>query len=278
MLLNIKSRSIFVLLIAAALVAAGGNAAKTKTDEWLTVKTAHFKLSVQSDDQKSADKFGANFEPVYESYAKEFNYKPTTPTPLAVKLFRTVSEYQKYVNNSNSGGFYNQQTKELSTFYDGNQNFNQTIQHELVHYFQDLLFPNISMFGIAPWFGEGMAAYYESSKIEKGGPKPVIDKKRQPIIIAAIKDNSYAPLRKFFFWPQDQFMVPEFGARRYAQAWSVYYFLKKTANPKYKEILPNYINQFKKGEGWMKVQEAVFKDIDMDKLESDWKDYTTKLK
>jgi tetratricopeptide (TPR) repeat protein len=170
----------------------------------------------------------------------------------------------------------------LMTFHNPEQGSTKPmLLHEGTHYAVHLIVRAISLNSLI-WFDEGLATYFESSKLED---KKLIINLINQNKISSIKDtitkNTYIKLKDFI-----NLSGEEFGQRPdicYPQAWSLMYFLINGQEGKYKQCFQAYL------EAWEQKKIVVNKDanlkifekcmsVSIDQLEKEWKEYTLKLK
>ena len=115
------------------------------------------------------------------------------------------------------------------------------------------------------WFIEGLAVYFEESKLRgKKVDTGVIPRGRLAQLKRAINSGSYVPLKQLLAMSQAQF-----GALHYAHAWGLIYFLVHGTKGG-KERFIKYFKRMKEGQDGVKAFEELF-DKPLDVLEKHWK-------
>ncbi|MBI5359140.1 MAG: DUF1570 domain-containing protein [Planctomycetes bacterium] len=249
-------------------------------DAWLTKETEHF--SVSSDcPQDALDDVCVRLENIYKTYAETFKYDSPVVKKRTVKIFKSKEAYQASVQNAYSGGFYNERTDELSTFM--RSDMVETLYHECAHMFFDIMIASYETGGMPSWINEGMASYFGAVEVPLEGDAVTgkVNADFLNTVKQAINGNTCADLKLFFFFPRERFMNPadpDGTKRMYAQAWSICYFLMKTDNENYKNIISKYIDEMKAGKGWFEAHQAAFEGVDLPALENDWKKFVLEMK
>lgn len=168
-----------------------------------------------------------------------------------------------------------------------------TLLHEGTHYALRLAGHFSSHSTIYPpiWLDEGLATYFESSRIK--GKKLVtnlINRFQLPIIKTLINDLSFIKLKEFINLSQADYMKNHILT--YSAGWSLVYFLVNGKDGKYKKAFQSYIEAYRQhkidvrfdGKDWrVQNKDAHIKlfeqctGIAIDQLEKEWKEYILAL-
>jgi tetratricopeptide (TPR) repeat protein len=158
--------------------------------------------------------------------------------------------------------------------------------HEGTHYAQQLTIKYLP-----GWCHEGLATYFEGSKIE--GKRLItnrINPERLPRIKEAISKKTYIKLNIFINVSLSEY--PD-NLILYAEGWSLIYFLINSRGGKYKDKFKAYIETWKGGkidiksdgrDSWIQDKDGYINrfeqviGVPIDDLEKEWKEYILSLK
>ena len=154
----------------------------------------------------------------------------------------------------------------------------EVLLHETFHQWLDLYVED------APrWFDEGLAEYFGISQLTKNelryGLVPQTQPSRLSNIRQALVGDGYVPrpwpLHRLLTADHESFMSPNQAAVNYAHAWSFVHFLGAT--PGGQKLLRDYFAALREVDA-LTAYERVFSAVDLDKLETEWRQYVGKLR
>jgi len=185
----------------------------------------------------------------------------------------------------------------LTYYYQENKKTTvNTLLHEGTHQIIDDITRTCNLSKNPPaWFNEGMATYFESSRVE--GKKLVtgINQYRLPSIMQVIRMGSYVKIKDFINLSLSEYMGYTYSGKFdiYSESWGLVYFLVNGKKGKYKDGFMAYIKAWKENkivtqsnntDFWITNKDAHLKlfeeciGVSMDQLETDWKEYILQLK
>ncbi len=248
--------------------------------EWDEAETEHYKIHCQAGEEVLKE-YKEKMEILYKFYADLFKYDKELKEKLVVRLYKDKKSYMAGGNSGSTGGMYNPKTNVLSC-YNRKELLNYAA-HEGAHQFTDVIFPK-GVMAIPGWFNEGIGNCIGSCKIVDGKLKICLLKsyisQNMLIGVKQFKDK-FIPLKEFLKVPADQFMKkPQIY---YPQSWTFFHFLwnypeLEGTKGKYAGVISSLIEAYKGGKGNDEAYDAAFKDLDLDTLEKEWKEYIPKLK
>lgn len=262
-----------------------------RTPGWKFAETPHFFIKYNVEKPDFIKELKERIEAIRKVFVDRFGDREMTELPVC-RITKTMDEYYKYGGPGGSGGFWNQETKELVLpclkEYDIKWTWavmNHEAFHQFIYYYYGKVAPH-------SWYNEGTGDYYAGFKylgngkfeIKPLGPSlPLID--RASTIKEAVKKGDHVPLEKIFrFTQQDYYAKPDVC---YAEGWSIVYFLMegkklgvKPWRAEWDRILPEYLDVLLKTKDTNKAVESALKDLKGDKmqeLEETWKSFVLKM-
>lgn len=239
-------------------------------------------------DEKRAKELLLHMELVFETYTKLLGLAKPPSKRMTIVLYKDLDEYEAAGSPGGSVAYYD--GSRLVGYADPETMFNY-FAHEGFHQFTDTGLKAIDK--APPWFTEGMAECIGNSVVQdkklymcvKDG---VIALENIGSIREAVKRGRHVALKRMLEMRDDEFMSWNNG---YPQAWSFCHFLMaypnyedpkcQIPNGKYWTVLSRYIQLLSKGD--VKPADALKaafvlkgKELDLDELEKEWKDYVLK--
>ena len=119
-----------------------------------------------------------------------------------------------------------------------NEDAYQTIFHEYVHFLVD---NNIGRSNIPPWFGEGLAEFYDQFDVRKD--RIVKFGGRNEAHLQTLANKGLIPLDKFFNYDYLKLRIQKHSGANlfYAQSWALMHFLMKDGNGKRRPQLDKFL-------------------------------------
>lgn len=169
--------------------------------------------------------------------------RPVTAISV-VRVCKDKDQYHQYGGPGGSAGYWNSGAQELVFYEDtsAKKDALRVLNHEAFHQY---IFYSVGSVSPHSWFNEGHGDYFSGHDFGGGGrfiPKPF--SWRQGIIKTAMGSKTYVPLKTFVTYSQRDYYGPQIG-QNYAQGWSLIWFLRRTRNPAWKDVLPSYFNALK---------------------------------
>ncbi len=219
------------------------------------------------------EKLAPDIDLMCEEYKRIFEYQQDITRPFPIHLYKNKQELMKATGaGSDKGGYYDGQ--KIVAFHGrlgGVLDTRAVLFHEGTHQFEALVLGEHAS-NIKPWLSEGLAVYYEGSRVAGDELKTgVIPRWRLSAVRAAIRDGSISSLRQLINMDYSRF-----SGTHYAQSWSLIYFLVNT--PGGKERFDAFWQGLKDGnKNQTRLFERIF-DKPMGKIDAAWKRYVMKLR
>lgn len=202
------------------------------------------------------------------TFKKIFDYKPEIVRSFPIFMYASQQEFQQRTGRGQGvGGYYTSQGQ-IFSFH--SRRAQGTLLHEGTHQFQGLALGR-NMWSAKIWFIEGLAVYFEGSKVRKKDlDTSPIPKDRLAHVKRSISSKNHIPIATLIRMEQ-----AEFGAVHYAHAWSlIYFFVNGTKGGR--ERFKQYFEGVKEGRDGLKMFEEIFnKPIPV--IEKAWLEYIKKL-
>lgn len=209
-------------------------------------------------------------------------------TMSVVKIFQDRASYLDYGAPAMSAGYWWSLTEELCLYDDKVQGRNATfgtLFHEAFHQYMFYYCGGMKGVDLHGWFDEGTADYYAGYEVRGKKARPGESKRRLQTIQDMIKSDDYAPIETFINWYQREYYgTNDLGigmGQNYAHGWSFVNFLKRGAKEKPKgwqkewaDLIPTYLQiSLETGDSKKAIEES-FGTVDLDALETCWKEFT----
>jgi len=239
-------------------------------------ESAHF-IVTSNVDQPFTDFIARHVELIYAKYESIFPKMAKPKEKHRVIVFNTNKEYMDYGSPQGTGGYFMELTKKL-VFWKQPKNDDTllVLYHETFHQFLSLYLDHAPQ-----WFNEGHGDYFGGGVYDEKARKLEIRPNpwRLQGIQQGIRSGKIQPVAKLMQMTQQEMYDKATVGMNYAQAWSLVYFFWHYENGKYGKLLVEYFRALMKEDGDIKgAYDAVFAKQDMGKIESEWKDYTLKLR
>ena len=101
---------------------------------------------------------------------------------------------------------------------------------------------------------------------------------RLDTIVEAIRNDTHVPLKNIFNYTQSQYYSN--AGLCYAEGWSIcYFFLTSDVAKKrgYSRLPQMMWEELRKSGDWKKATDKVFRGVDMDRMEQEWKEFVLSL-
>jgi hypothetical protein len=192
-----------------------------------------------------------------------------------VFLFSGAEGYNAYMEDLIGGrvphtnGLYSGTTKQLLIWnLPDTENMLRTIRHEGFHQYLDQVVADAPM-----WMNEGMAEYFEGSKLVKGSWS---DGEMNEDRIETLRDEELTPLKQFLWMPQGAFMDEDRVSMNYAQAWVFVHFLMHGGGDN-KKRFEKLFDALVAGESSNDAVDKAFGDADLKQLDGEFSAYVQGL-
>ncbi len=275
---------------------------------WLLYHSKHYQIQSQVGLEK-AKRLAAHMEGMNRIYRKLFPPGKGSTKRFAVKLLKDRQTFLAYGQVPQAAAYYSKTDRELVLYDTGKwsdrpeaaitgdkeprtmeEEFERLRKrgamdilgvaahegwHQYFHWYVT------SWIELPSWINEGMGDYFYTVHPAQVGRKVQgllgsINATRFPTILDAVVHNKHVPIKKLIRYLQSDYYAN--AGLCYAEGWSLCYFLLHSKNKAYNKIVPKFIKRFKDRGNWKKNTDLVFKRIDLDKLEADWKAWILKLK
>ncbi|MHC4820139.1 MAG: hypothetical protein ACYTDX_00290 [Planctomycetota bacterium] len=176
-------------------------------------------------------------------YEKVFPADREITAISVVRLCKDKNQYHKYGGPGGSAGYWNSGAQELVFYYDKSKKdlAFAVLNHEAFHQY---IFYSVGSVAPHSWFNEGHGDYFAGFEFGRGGrfvEKPF--SWRRSLAKTLMGSKKYVPLKRFVEYTQQEYYAN--AGNCYAQGWSLVWFLRRTRDPKYQDILPTYFNTLK---------------------------------
>ncbi|HVE58602.1 MAG TPA: tetratricopeptide repeat protein [Pyrinomonadaceae bacterium] len=212
-----------VLLVCAFLAAANFDAAAK--DDWLRVQSKNFQLVGNAAD-KDLRRVATKLEQFRLVFTQLFpNMKFSSPIPTRVVVFKDKKTFDQFKTIDWAAGYFQpgEDVNYIVLTIEGNEAETfPTIFHEYTHFLID---NSLGRANIPPWFGEGIAEYYERFLIEND----------QKVTLGGLNEGHLRLLQQKNFIPFETFFAVDYyslhrqtkrGAQLfYAQSWLLLHYL-----------------------------------------------------
>lgn len=282
-------------------------------DGFVIHNTRHYQIQSQAGIDK-AKRLGKHMETMFRVYYKCFNPKKPFTKKQPIKLFRSKAQYLKYGAPRGTAGYFSWVDGEMVCYdtgrwmddQDADENFFDNddeedlmnpeyyrklrakyqmdilgvAAHEGWHqYFQWMV---VSKVQLPSWLNEGMGDYFYSARPKKvkGRKMPAelgrMNYMRLPIVKLAIRRQNYVPIKKLIRYSKQQYYSNPTIC--YAQGWALCQFLMHHEDRRYREIIPKFVFLVKNDTNLEAVTDRVFKSIDLERLDKEWRDWVERVR
>jgi tetratricopeptide (TPR) repeat protein len=261
---------IFALLCSLSLSAAAFK------DTWTSVRSKNFFLVGNASD-KDIRKVATRLEQFREVFSRLLpNAKLNSQAPIHVLVFKNKAAYRPFMP------VYNGKVSEVAGYYQPGQDLSyitltsefsatnpySTIFHEYVH-----AITNDNIGQMPPWFGEGLAEYYETFEISDGDKKVLLGKP-QAHHVYLLRENKFMPLARLFAVDHGS---PEYNEKDkkgvfYAESWALVHYLMLGARGARYPQLEQFLQLLGKGVSIGESFQQAFQ-TDYATLEKELRDY-----
>lgn len=205
-----------------------------------------------------------------------------------VRVCKNDIQYHQYGGPGGSAGYWNWAEEELVIFDDkaggGRDDTWSVLNHEAFHQYIFYFYGNISPHS---WYNEGTGDFYAGYEYKFKKFKLTEFAWRIRTIQQMIREGSYAPLKDFVTWTQQQYYggndLGLGGGECYAQGWSLIYFLRtgeKEArgwSKAWNKILDTYLDELAISGDLDAAVEKAFAGVDWKAFEECWASYIGSL-
>jgi hypothetical protein len=213
-------------------------------DGWVK-ETKHFRIQSNTSPE-ILDHYAELLETYYDLMDQRVGIDPSPmlkKTKMKVSLYKSRPEFTDLTQvPPGVAGFFNSGLGELQFYHDyQDPEISEWIAlHEGTHLLTFLIEPQADPCiwineGVADYFGAATVARSKKGKLEIKPGQLLLE--RVLTVQQAMADESYIPLEKLFFVPDE-----EFQAFEYAHAWSFVYFLN-TARPEYEKAFKKFFKE-----------------------------------
>jgi hypothetical protein len=244
-------------------------AQKKAAGSWATSHMSTYYNFFSNGPISETKQYAAAMDKACVTFKKIFNYKKDIVRSFPIFMYANQPEFgQKTGRGQGVGGYYTSDGKIVS-FH--SRRAQSTLFHEGTHQFQGLALGR-NMWSAKIWFIEGLATYFEGSKVRKKDiDTSPIPRDRLGSVKRAINSGSYIKLKTLIRMEQR-----EFGAVHYAHAWSlIYFFVNGTKGGR--KRFQKYFEGVKEGREGIKLFEECF-DKPIEEIEKFWLDYVKRMK
>ncbi len=259
---------------------------QTLPSGWKLHSTPNYDVQYNTDDG-FAKECGRHLEAILKEYKKRFpmelSMDENGPAPVqrrfTVKCFKQQGEFNSYAaanGVSGAAAYFSPSQNELvcyKTTDQGKKKSFHILYHEASHQYIHLYMGE--EVDIPIWLNEGVAEYFFGGEFK--GDRFAIDVNRERIttIKEAVRRNTFVPLAKIFQYSQSEYYAN--AEICYAEGWSLAYFLWHTDDPQYKGRINTFYDVLKSTKVKEQAFEKAFGDLNLDKMEQDWKQFVLKL-
>ncbi len=240
--------------------------------EWkLTLCSKYYDFFSNGDAKEVAD-YAMAMDLMYENYCDIFKYTEMPRAAFPVLLYANQQQFMSATGmGPTTGGFYD--GSRIVGFHGGLHGLSvlEVLFHEGTHQFQGLILGQ-NMWGAQTWFIEGLAVYFEASKIQGKKLKTgQIPRERLNSLKRGLRADAYTSLRDLIRLEQSQFT-----GYHYAHGWALVYFFVHGAKGG-RERFVDYFTRVQNGtyEGVATFEEIFDKPIE--EIEAAWKDFVLGL-
>jgi tetratricopeptide (TPR) repeat protein len=216
-----------------------------------------------------------------EKFYTKFNLHLRHVPPQEKRVFRVFlfsgrAGYDAYTRDligqekKNTAGLYSGLVKQLLIWnLPDFENMMRTVRHEGFHQYLDRLT------SAAPvWLNEGLAEYYEGSKLVKGAWS---DGEIQGQHLETLAKQGLVPLQEFVHVRPSTFYSEKFVHVSYAQAWAFVHFLL-SSGPENKKVFDQLLDLLLAGTKQADAIDQVFTNATLPRLEQEFASYVRRLK
>lgn len=268
---------------------------------WVRFHSKAYQIQSQAGLEK-AKRLAKHMEGMLRVYKKLFPPGKSTTKRYAVKLFKGRKQFIAYSGKPGAGGYYTPVLKEMVLYDTGKWSDEQeaattgTPDPQKPLTWEDLRRRmNMDILGVAAhegwhqyfhwyvtswvylpsWINEGMGDYFYTATPKKMRGKRIpaelgrLNEARLPTIVSAVRAGRHVPIKKIIRYSKSDYYAN--AGLCYAEGWSLCHYLLHSGKEEYEAIVPRFIKRFKDRGNWRKNTDLVFKKIDLDELERDWK-------
>jgi len=169
-----------------------------------------------------------------------------------------------------AAGVYSPMLKQLLIWnLPNNEQMMTTVRHEGFHQYLDRLMDNPPL-----WFNEGLAEYYEIAGW-KDGRRAFGSVHTEHLNILFRARKSLIPLKEFIYGDRKQFDADT--SLSYAQSWALIHFLRHGPR-KYRKIFDRLFDAFQEDLSNKDALDEVFGDVDLDRMENEFRRYVREMR
>ncbi len=281
---------------------------------WIVVETDHYQIQCQAGVEK-AEQLGEHLERMLDFYKETLPFHRKIKT-FILKIFKDRGEYLSYGAPPSSAAYYSKSSKELVAYDTGiiagtrdiddftlNDTFDTEVTdaqlmrilelleratdehtmdlagilahegwHQYFHHY------TVSWVAMPSWIDEGVGDYFFSATYDEqfGGVRVgSLNDGRLRRVRDAIEDDAAVPIGDLVFFEQKDYYAN--ASVFYAQGWALVYFLMHHENEDYRELIPKYIKRFKDTKSIKKTNKLLFKRIDFEELDAEWRRWVAEL-
>jgi tetratricopeptide (TPR) repeat protein len=231
--------------------AMGGDAA------WKMAATPNYRILSQLNDRETAQ-WMRDFDQYILSISDLLKLDLRALPPLTVVIFASDKEYTPYKllgPDGRTANVFGQFIRRrtwcmIAMAFDAlDEHSRRTIDHEATHWMM-----SVDQSSQPAWFSEGIAELF--STFERRGDKvtwgtPITEH------LKTLHDSGVMPLAQFLAEPSALFDREDHTERFYAQAWAFTHFMMFSKDPRYRQLLVNFLQTFRTQSGEATVN-AVF--------------------
>ncbi|MHC4514224.1 MAG: DUF1570 domain-containing protein [Planctomycetota bacterium] len=275
--------------------------------------TRHYQIQSQAGMDK-AKRLGKHMETMFKVYYKCFNPKKPFLKKQAIKLLKNRAQFIRYGAPPGAGAYYSPMEHEMVCYDTGKWMDEQDADDNLFDNDdeEDLMDPNyyrkirakyqmdilgaaahegwhqyfhwlvVSPVQLPSWLNEGMGDYFYSARPKKvkGRRMPAelgrMNHMRLPIVKLAIRRKQHVPIPTLLSYSKRDYYRN--ASVCYAEGWALCQFLMHHESKKYRDLIPRFVFFVKNDTNLVAVTKKVFKGIDLDKLDEEWKTWVTNVR
>jgi tetratricopeptide (TPR) repeat protein len=216
-----------------------------------------------------------------EKFYTKFNLHLRHVPPQEKRVFRVFlfsgrAGYDAYTRDligqekKNTAGLYSGLVKQLLIWnLPDFENMMRTIRHEGFHQYLDRLTSDAPV-----WLNEGLAEYYEGSKLVKGAWS---DGEIQGAHLETLAKSGLVPLAEFVHIRPAAFYSEKLVHEAYAEAWAFVHFLL-SSGPENKKVFDQLLDLLLAGTKQADAIDQVFTNATLPRLEQEFASYVRRLK
>lgn len=253
-----------------------------------TYTTRHYKVHTNLERQEAVD-YGRHMDLIFEDYADRFRgFRSRGRDRNNLFLLRTRDDYIRHMakygfDASASGGvfFERPQISGLATWVEDRPKSETlaTLQHEGFHQFAaKYIGPTLPL-----WVNEGLATYFEQSKVIAGKVKTgIAEPIRVDIIQQIVENENQIPFHQLLNlssheWHQNMLSGSREGSLQYTESWAVVYFLIHGDKGKYQRVFEKYLQMLSTGRSHAQAYDKVFGPGSEKMFEQRWEQFVSQM-